>query len=321
VFKHKIAALAAGVALFGTGAVNAQEGTSASDALKRVEPGTTVSILSVDGREVTGRITSLTPASLTIIGQGAQSMPASQVGRVTIQDSPRNGALIGAAIGGGAGIASGLLLSAICANEGGDCAGPVIGVIGLGTAAGAGIGWLADRLHQRVVYDALPDVPRQFAPELAVHLGGESRPSSRTTFVLGGAWSTTLTPHLGLAVNVTRSFAGSSTPAASDGRGVSADARLQYRFGHARVQPYAEAGFGYFQSYRAHTYTTPAFPGFPSLQIEGVSRQSGLAPVLGGGVRMRLGSRVSLVPGVSWYRHHGGRLTGVRAGVSLAYRW
>ena len=82
----------------------AQEPVRSFDQLKtRLKPGDTIWITDAQGREVKGRITSLSPESLALNAKGAPVFSATDVTTIRLResDSLRNGALIGLAIGGG----------------------------------------------------------------------------------------------------------------------------------------------------------------------------------------------------------------------------
>lgn len=116
-----------------------------------IEAGDKITVRDANGAETTGRLDSLSAHSLTIVSAGKHREWAdTQVSRVfqRRQDSLLNGALWGAAAGGGT---FGVLAAIFC--SGGDCEGDptVAGVFalytGLGAAAGVGIDALITRRH------------------------------------------------------------------------------------------------------------------------------------------------------------------------------
>ena len=243
-------------------------------------------------------------------------MPLQRVARITISDSNRNGTVIGGLIGAAIGAAGGVAVNAICANEGGGCFGIVLALAGAGAASGAGIGWLGDRVHQSVVY-AVPGAPREFAREMRVNFTTESR-GGMTFPGVGGSWGMTSHSGLGFEVNAHRSVGSRD----GDGRGSSFDGRVLYVFGKGRYRPYGLAGAGYFEYLPAYSRLVPARGPFPERLNEGQSRVHGVAPLVGGGVRVELTPKVSIRPEVLWYpQPGGGERSGLRASVGVGFGW
>ena len=119
----------------------AQEPVKSFDQLNtRLKVGDTVWVTDAEGREIKGRIRGLSATSLLLDAGGApQDLQAARVRTIRMQqsDSLTNGTLIGLAVGGAAGA-----LVMVPEYECDD--GPVIAVVWLGAAAGAGIGALID---------------------------------------------------------------------------------------------------------------------------------------------------------------------------------
>ena len=316
--QHSAAAILGLLLLAPTAPVAAQQPPDLPQALAQVDPGETVTILDTDGRRLVGRIAQVSSSGLTLVQRGqATSVPLQCVARITISDSNKNGALIGALIGGAIGLASGLALNAAFANEGGDSLGGMLVLAGAGAASGAGIGWLGDRFHQSVVY-ALPGAPREFASEMGVKFITDSR-GGVTVPGVGGSWGVTSHSGLGFEVNVNRS-AGRRD---GEGRGTSFDGRVLYVFGKGRYRPYGLAGAGYFEYVGgAYSQLVPAFGSFPERLIEGRFRPQGVAPLVGGGVRVGVTPKISIRPEVLWYPEPGGgEHSGLRASVGVGFRW
>lgn len=105
----------------------------------RLRPGDTVWVTDAQGREVKGRILSLSSDTLTLEGAGARSFGSPAVTAIALRrnDSLANGALIGLGVGGG------LTLVACLANvEGSDagwCAAAAAVYGGIGAGIGVGI--------------------------------------------------------------------------------------------------------------------------------------------------------------------------------------
>src|SRR4051812_12060936 len=104
----------------GRGRAQAQDMAAIKKGLNRFAAGETISVLDSSGRSETGRLSGSTDTFITL--DGSRNVAASRIARITVKDSTRNGTTIGALIGGGAGLAGALAISAICANEGGSCA-------------------------------------------------------------------------------------------------------------------------------------------------------------------------------------------------------
>jgi hypothetical protein len=316
--NHHSAAAILGLLLLAPAApVAAQQPPDPAQALVRVEPRETVTILDTDGRRLAGRVAEVSSGTLTLLERGqATSVPLQRVARITISDSNKNGTVLGSLIGAAIGTAGGFALNAICANEGGDCFGIVLTLAGVGAASGAGIGWLGDRLHQTVVY-AVPGAPREFAPEMGVKFTTDAR-GGMTFPGVGGSWGVTSHSGLGFQVNVDRSVGRLN----GEGRGTSFDGRVLYFFGKGRYRPYGLAGVGYFEYYEAYSQFVPGRGIFPERLIEGQSKVHGVAPLGGGGVRVEVTPKISIRPEVLWYSQPGGgERSGLRASVSAGFGW
>lgn len=137
--------LAAGAALVLLPALSAaQEPVKSFDQLNtRLKVGDTVWVTDAQGREVNGRIGSLSATSLLLDARGSpQDLQAAQVGTIRVQqsDSLANGALIGI-IGGG--VLGGLVLYGclVTSGQAGTCAGTaavngaIVAAIGVGIDA------------------------------------------------------------------------------------------------------------------------------------------------------------------------------------------
>jgi hypothetical protein len=316
--QHSTAAILGVLLLAPTAPVAAQQPPDLPQALVRIEPSDTVTILDTDGRRLVGRVTQVSSSGLTLVQRGqATSVPLQRVTRITISDSNRNGTAMGALIGAAIGAAGGVAVNAICANEGGGFFSIVLALAGAGAASGAGIGWLGDRLHQSVVY-AVPGAPREFASEMGVTFITDSR-GGMTFPGVGGSWGMTSHAGLGFEMNVNRSVGGRD----GEGRGTSFDGRVRYIFGKGRYRPYGLAGVGYFEYVgEAYSQLVPAMGSFPERRIEGRFRPQGVAPLVGGGVRVGVTPKISIRPEVIWYpQPGGGARSALRASVGVGFRW
>ena len=300
-----------------TAPVAAQQPPDLPQALLRVDPSDTVTIIDTEGSRLVGRVAQVSSSGLTLVQRGqATSVPLQRVARITISDSNRNGAAIGGLIGAAIGAVGGFAVNAICVNEGGGCFGVVLALAGAGAASGAGIGWVGDRLHQSVVY-AVPGAPREFAPEMRVKFTADSR-GGITVPGVGGAWGITSHSGLGFEVNADRSLG-------RDGQrpGSSFDGRVLYFFGKGRYRPYGLAGAGYFEyDGEAYSQLVPAMGSFPESLIQGTYRVKGIAPLVGGGVRAQVTPKISIRPEVVWHSQPGGGARpGLRASVGVGFGW
>ena len=300
-----------------------------------------VLVTTTDGSRLSGRVRSLTEASLTVdTRDGPQTLPANRIGRIVVKDPIRNGLLIGLGIGAGVGVTGGLLVNAICVNETGGCPGTVLLLTGIGAAAGAGIGAGLDGLRHRTTFDILPDAPHEYAPELFANVGvGRSQMSGLSLTgapSAGASFAMRHTSGLGFALDVTRTTGRStrdvacaeSTPsnASCNGGGQEgvvdttiASARAQYYFSHSRVQPYVSGGAAIYQDSLSFVLTARPFPSGAPVTYQALNRSRGLALVVGGGVRIALNKRLSFRPDVTIYKDS--RWTHVRPSVGFGVGW
>jgi hypothetical protein len=301
----------------GPGSAWAQDTAAIKKALSRVAPGETISLRDTSGRSETGRLSGSTDTSITL--DGSRNVAANRVTRITVKDSTRNGTVIGALIGGGAGVAGAIALGALCANEGGNCAAANLMLIGLGVGAGAGIGWLGDSLTQHEIYRA-GGTARRFSPEVRMRVAGQNRSGALPGFGLSG--SVTSESGLGVEVNADRTLDGSD----GLGGGVSLDGRALYAFGPSRVQPYVSVGVGFIQHAAMVTYSVPPSPFVPNGATYS-NRQTleAVAPVFGGGIRLQPARHLVIRPEVSWFLetapNSANRTAVARAGVSIGAAW
>jgi hypothetical protein len=148
--------LAAGAALVLLPALaGAQEPVKSFDQLNtRLKVGDKVWVTDAQGREVPGKIHSLSPDALTLSADGAKTLAAGDVGLIRERrpDSLKNGAWIGLAVGGG--LALGACLGS---TEGSGDSGWCAVAFGFYGALGAGLGVGIDALipgKKLVVYRA-----------------------------------------------------------------------------------------------------------------------------------------------------------------------
>lgn len=136
--------------------------------MPHVRPGQTIWVTMSDGRELRGRVVSVSVSTLEMTGPGGGlTVTISDVGTIEIRDSLKNGARYGAIVGGASlGVFVGLLSEALKCER--DCGAnysatrqTIAGVswgIGVGAGAGGLVGLLVDHLvkGRQVVYAAAP---------------------------------------------------------------------------------------------------------------------------------------------------------------------
>lgn len=95
-----------------------------------------------------------------------------------------------------------------------------------------------------------------------------------------------------------------------------------YRFGHRRVQPFVVGGIGML--WTASLQTTTYASTKPAVMVERESRDRGVGPDLGAGVRMMVSRRIAISPEIrwldaSWLSRENLAIT--RLGVRSTYSW
>jgi len=137
----------------------AQEPVKSFDQLNtRLKVGDKVWVTDAQGREVQGKIHSLSPDALTLGADGSKTFAAREVSAIRERrpDSLKNGALIGLGVGGGL-----ALVACFSFAEGSDDGGWCAAVVGFYGGVGAGLGVGIDALipgQKRVAYRA-PGAP------------------------------------------------------------------------------------------------------------------------------------------------------------------
>jgi hypothetical protein len=118
-----------------------------------VKPGDTISVTDSAGRELTGKIASLSSSSLALLVEGAQrDLPERDIRtiRQRRQDSLGNGAKWGLGIGAGLGLTAGLALASGDGNA--NALIPIIALVYGGLGAGVGVGVDALIQSDQVIY-------------------------------------------------------------------------------------------------------------------------------------------------------------------------
>lgn len=115
----------------------------------QVKPGETVTVTTKDDREVKGRFLGSRDDGMVLTVQGTERRFLwTDIDRVRRR---RNGILLGAIIGAGAGVAAGLPLASLVENETGDGEKALASMIALGLGAGIGLDALLST--NRTIYD------------------------------------------------------------------------------------------------------------------------------------------------------------------------
>lgn len=127
---------------------------------KKLKSGDQIVVTTQDGAEVQGRFADVSATGLALESNGArQQISANQIRRVKRR---RNGIVLGAVIGAGAGAAVGLILMAPAYNESGD--GTVAFALPLAAGVGAGIAIDALLVKPRTVFERKPAVRTTVLP-------------------------------------------------------------------------------------------------------------------------------------------------------------
>jgi hypothetical protein len=115
-----------------------------------VKPGDIVWRTDSAGQQSTGVVQRIESSALTVRVNGQERQwPVAEMRELWREgDSLRNGAILGALIGMGAGVAGGVPVAMLYENEGGDGARPLFIMAALGTGAGLGIGIGFDALFR-----------------------------------------------------------------------------------------------------------------------------------------------------------------------------
>ncbi|HEY7441306.1 MAG TPA: hypothetical protein VH701_02715 [Vicinamibacterales bacterium] len=118
-----------------------------------VKPGDTISVTDSTGREVQGKVASVSPSSLALLVQGTRrDLSETEVRKIRQdrQDSLANGAKWGLCIGAGLGLAAGV---AVASGDGNASALiPILALVYGGLGAGVGAGLDAMVLGNQVIY-------------------------------------------------------------------------------------------------------------------------------------------------------------------------
>lgn len=140
------------------------------DALRReLRPGDVIAVVQTKGEPVSGRLRRFGDADIEVEVESREApreerpslditIPLSAIQSLErLRDPSRNGALIGAGIGGGAALVMFVYAAAIDYNEIDEWAPTYLGIGGITTGLGALAGWLIDRAHSRphIRFDAV----------------------------------------------------------------------------------------------------------------------------------------------------------------------
>ena len=115
----------------------------------KLKVGDSIVVTTDTGGEVRGRFLSVSPTGIVLhVNEVQQQLPPSQVSRIQVR---RNGVLLGALIGAGAGVPFGLALKSWAHNEGGSEAAAL--AVPIAAGLGAGIAIDAFLVRPRTVFD------------------------------------------------------------------------------------------------------------------------------------------------------------------------
>ena len=157
--RRSTLSLVLAVSLLLSPVVSAQTATNEWSALKSVAAGSKLEVKLKDGKTVKGRLTGVTDDALSLtVGGKPTELKSGEVLRVyrVGGSSAKKGALIGLAVGGGAGLAVGLAGSSVDDSFNELDAPITAGLTVLGAGAGALIGYAVGRSRRKrvLVYEA-----------------------------------------------------------------------------------------------------------------------------------------------------------------------
>ena len=131
----------------------------------KLKVGESIVVTTDAGAEVKGRFLSVSPAGIVLhVNDVQRQLPASQVSRIQVR---RNGVLLGALIGAGAGLPFGLALKSWAHNEGGSEAGALAIPIAIGLGTGIAIDALMVR--PRTVFERASSPRVMLVPMVSPH--------------------------------------------------------------------------------------------------------------------------------------------------------
>ena len=162
-----VAALAAALSLAAPAPCAAQEPVRDFSQLNtRLRPGDSIWVTDAQGREVKGRILSLSTDEVTLEGGSRRSFGAPDVSTIQLRrnDSLANGALIGLGVGGGLTLVA--CLVSVDSSDAGWCAAAAAVYGGIGAAIGVGIDALIP--GKKILAYRAPAAPGSAAARLSI---------------------------------------------------------------------------------------------------------------------------------------------------------
>jgi hypothetical protein len=169
VTRLKLITIATGftLATLGTAAAGAQEPASPDPQFAalagQMRTGDSVTITDTAGAKIHGRLADFSPGQMTLlVGGERHAVAANSIQRV---QRTRVGVLLGAIVGGGVGVVSGLALSSYASNEGFNGTTAFLIPVAIGLGAGIGVDALVNL--PRTVYKRTPGTRVTVAPILA----------------------------------------------------------------------------------------------------------------------------------------------------------
>ena len=261
------------------------------------------------------------------------------IARIQMKDRVANGIKIGAAVGAGAGLVTGLLVNEYCYNEVGSCPGAVIALTAIGAAGGAAAGWGMDSARgNHIVYDRSGlRIENKLGMEYftSVDFSRDAKigftPSFRNSkqITLSAGIGRHFISGLGVEGEIQRSLRSGvkqnpcvkalTGPQAGNCVGPGLEGteselvgtgRVVYTLRSVRFHPFISGGFSVLQRDYRYAYADGSFP--PKV-VQVRSRYTEAAVPMSGGFRVALTKSIALRPAVTYYI--GAERTSVSVGV------
>jgi hypothetical protein len=140
------------------GLVTAQAGEDSWDNLKQLQVGQSIEVVDTHMRSLKGDFIAFTDEVITLRqGKQERAVARPEVARVSLTvrraSHRKRNMILGAAIGGGAGLTIGVLADAVASGESTGCTGCIVGFTAAGAGGGLGLGALSGAQY-KVIYRA-----------------------------------------------------------------------------------------------------------------------------------------------------------------------